>query len=134
MVSGDKIPVHQVGDVCGRSCDHYLFHLCTDPVSLDSEPSLPHLLDKVAAVIPHKYELIGLQLRLSLAELQVIGPRHPTLEEHHRAFDEMFGVWRRRGSLPYSWRTLIDVLKSPSVGEVLLSEQLTSWITRDLTK
>ena len=130
MVSGDKIPGHQVGDVCGRSCDHYLFHLCTDPVSLDSEPSLQHLMDKVAAVIPHKYELIGLQLRLSLAELQVIGPRRPTLEEHHRAFDEMFGVWRRRGSLPYSWRTLIDVLKSPSVGEVLLSEQLTSWITQ----
>ena len=130
MVSGDKIPEHQVGDMCGRSCDHYLFHLCTDPVSLDSEPSLPLLMDKVAAVIPHKYELIGLQLRLSLAELQVIGPRHPTLEEHHRAFSEMFGVWRRRGSVPYTWRTLIDVLRSPSVGEVLLSEHLTSWITQ----
>ena len=130
MVSGDKIPVHQVGDVCGRSCDHYLFHLCTDPVSLDSEPSLQHLMDKVAAVIPHKYELIGLQLRLSLAELQVIGPCHPTLEEHHRAFGEMFGVWRRRGSVPYTWRTLIDLLKSASVGEVLLSDELTSWITQ----
>ena len=117
--------MHQVGDVCGRSCDHYLFHLCTDPLSLDSEPSLDHLLDKVAAVIPHKYELIGLQLRLSLAELQVIGPRHPTLEEHHRAFGEMFDVWRRRRSLPYTWRTLIDVLMSPSVDEVLLSKQLT---------
>ena len=104
--------------------DHYLFHLDTADVSLDSEPSLPHLLEKVAAVIPHKYELIGLQLGLSLAELQVIGPRHPTLEEHHRAFGEMFGVWRRRGSLPYTWRTLINVLRSPSVGEVLLSEQL----------
>ena len=129
MVSGDKIPVHQVGDVCGRPCDHYLIHLCTDPVSLDSEPSLPHLLDKVAAVIPSKYELIGLQLRLSLAELQVIGPRHPTLEEHHRAFGEMFGVWRRRGSPPYTWITLINVLRSPSVGEVLLSNELTFWIT-----
>eukprot|EP00731_Ephydatia_muelleri_P035081 Em0095g11a len=28
-----------------------------NPVSLDSEPSLPLLLDKVAAVIPHKYEI-----------------------------------------------------------------------------
>ncbi|KAL5499418.1 hypothetical protein EMCRGX_G010828 [Ephydatia muelleri] len=101
----------------------------SDPVSLDSEPSLPHLLDKVAAVIPSKYELIGLQLRLSLAELQVIGPRHPTLEEHHRAFGEIFGVWRRHGSPPYTWRTLINVLRSPSVGEVLLSDELTFWIT-----
>ena len=109
----------------GRSCDHYLFHLCT---VLDSEPSLQHLMEKVAAVIPSKYELIGLQLGLTLAQLQVISPRYPTLEEHHRAFGEIFDVWRRRGSLPYTWRTLIDVLRSPSVGEVLLSEQLTSWI------
>ena len=114
-----------------RSCDHYLFNLCTVPVSFDSEPSLPHLIDKVAAVIPHKYEMVGLQLRLSLAELQVIGPRHPTLEEHHRAFGEMFGVWRRRGSPPYTWRTLIVVLRSASVGEVLLSDQLTFWITHN---
>eukprot|EP00731_Ephydatia_muelleri_P036956 Em0363g2a len=63
-------------------------------------------------------------------ELQVIGPRHPTLEEHHRAFGEMFGVWRRRGSVPYTWRTLIDLLKSASVGEVRLSDELTSWITQ----
>ena len=129
MVSGDKIPVHQVGDVCGRSCDHYLFHLCTDPVSLDSEPSLPLLMDKVAK-IPSKCWAIGLQLGLTTAELQAICPQHQGLEEHHRAFGEIFDVWRRCGSLPYTWRTLIDVLRSTSVGEVLLSEQLTSWITR----
>ena len=114
----------------GRSCDQYLLHLCTVPVSLDSEPSLPLLMDKVAAVIPHKYMIVGLQLRLSLAELQVIRPQHQGLEEHHRAFGEIFDVWRRRGSPPYTWRTLIDVLRSASVGEVSLSDELTSWITQ----
>ena len=130
MVSGDKIPVHQVGDVCGRSCDHYLFHLCTDPVSLDSEPSLQHLMDKVAAVIPSKCWAIGLQLGLTTAELQAICPQQQGLDNHHRAFGEIFDEWRRRRSLSYTWRTLIDVLRSASVGEVRLSEQLTSWITR----
>ena len=115
--------------MCGRSCDHYLFHLGTVPVSLDSEPSLQHLMEKVAAVIPSKYEMVGLQLGLTLAQLQVIGPRQPNLEEHHRAFGEIFDVWRRRGSPPYTWGTLTGVLRSASVGEVLLSEQLTSWIT-----
>ena len=118
----------------GRSCDHYLFHLCTDPVSLDSEPSLQHLMEKVAAVIPSKCWAIGLQLGLTTAELQAICPQQQGLENYHRAFCEIFDVWRRRRSLPYTWRTLIGVLKSTSVGEVLLSEQLTSWITRDLTK
>ena len=108
--------------------DHHLFHLCTVPLSLDSEPSLPHLMDRVAAVIPHKFATVGLQLGLTLGELQVIGPHHPSLEDHHRAYGEMFGVWRRRGSPPYTWKTIIGVLRCASVGEVLLSEQLTSWI------
>ena len=108
----------------GRSCDHYLLHLCTVPVSLDSEPSPSHLIDKVAAVIPHKYEVVGLQLGLTLDELQMIVSRHSNLE----AFKEIFRVWRNLGPPHYSWRTLIRVLRSASVGEVLLSEKLTSWI------
>ena len=95
-------------------------------MSLDSEPSLPLLMDKVAAVIPHKYEMVGLQLGLSLAQLQVIRPQHQSLEDYHRAFREIFNEWRRRGSPTYTWRTLIGVLRSASVGEVLLSDQLTS--------
>ena len=114
--------------VCGRPFDHHLFHLCTVPLSLDSEPSLSALIDKVAVVIPHKYEMVGLQIGLTPGELQVIGPRHPKLEDYHRAFGEMFGVWKRRGSPPYTWGTIIDVLRTASVGEVLLSDQLTSWI------
>eukprot|EP00731_Ephydatia_muelleri_P012519 Em0006g1413a len=93
----------------------------SDP--LDSEPSLPHLMGKVAAVIPSKCWAIGLQLGLTTAELQAICPQQQGLENYHRAFSEIFGEWRRRGSLPYTWRTLIDVLRSPSVGEVLLSDQ-----------
>ena len=116
--------------MCGRSCDHYVFHLCTVPVSLDSEPSLPHLMEKVAAVIPHKYEMVGLQLGVTLGELQAIRPQHQGLEGYHRAFGEIFDVWRRRGSPPYTWRTLIGVLSSAIVGEVQLSGQLTSWITQ----
>ena len=108
-----------------------LFHLCTVPLSLDSEPSLPHLMEKVAVVIPNKYMTVGLQLGLTMAQMQAIRPLHQSLEDHHRAFGEMFGVWRKRGSPPYMWRTIIDVLKTASVGEVLLSDELTSWITRN---
>ena len=73
VLSQNKIPVHQVGDVCGRSCDHYLFHLGTVPVSLDSKPSL------VAAVIPRKYKMVGLQLGLTQDELQAIRPQHQSV-------------------------------------------------------
>eukprot|EP00731_Ephydatia_muelleri_P004081 Em0002g257a len=55
-------------------------------VSLDSEPSLQHLMEKVAAVIPSKYEMVGLQLGLTPAQLQAIRPQHQSLEDYHRAF------------------------------------------------
>ena len=112
----------------GRSCDNYLFHLGTVPVSLDSEPSLQHLMEKV--MIPSKFWAIGFQLGLATAELQAICPQQQGLENHHRAFGELFDMWKRRGSPPYTWRTLTGVLRNTSVGEVLLSEQLTSWITQ----
>ena len=102
----------------------------TVSVSLDSEPSLQHLMEKVAAVIPSKCWAIGFQLGLTTAELQAICPQHQGLENHHRAFGDIFNEWRRRGSPPYTWRTLTGVLRSASVGEVLLSEHLTSWITQ----
>ena len=101
---------------------------------MDCEPSLPHLMDRVAAVIAHKYHTIGIQLGIPLGELQVIGPHvyHPSLEDHLRAYGEIFGVWRRCGSPLYTWRTIICVLKCASVGEVQLSDglHLTSWITK----
>eukprot|EP00731_Ephydatia_muelleri_P004176 Em0002g352a len=142
VVSEKKWKCSILGRQCGDLCEGQLMWFGesgvtkessatgTLPVSLDSEPSLQHLMEKVAAVIPHKYEMVGLQLGLTLAQLQVISPRQPNLEEHHRAFGEIFDVWRRRGSPPYTWKTLTGVLRSASVGEVLLSEQLTTWITQ----
>eukprot|EP00731_Ephydatia_muelleri_P003967 Em0002g143a len=117
---------HQRGDLC----EGQLMWFGTVSVSLDSEPSLQHLMEKVAAVIPSKYEMVGLQLGLTLAQLQAIRPQHQSLEVYHRAFGEIFNEWRRRGSPPYTWRTLTGVLRSASVGEVLLSEHLTSWVTQ----
>ncbi|KAL5506815.1 hypothetical protein EMCRGX_G008559 [Ephydatia muelleri] len=129
---------HQRGDLCEGQLMWFGESVVTkDPsatgtvsVTLDSEPSLQHLMEKVAAVIPSKCWAIGFQLGLTTAELQAICPQHQGLENHHRAFGEIFDVWRRRGSPPYTWRTLTGVLRSASVGEVLLSEQLTTWITQ----
>ena len=98
-------------------------------MSLDSEPSLPHLMEKVTVMIPHKYEMVGIQLDITTAELQAIRPQQQGLQNCHRAFEDIFNVWRSHRSPPYTWRTLIGVLRSPSVDEVLLSDELTSWIT-----
>eukprot|EP00731_Ephydatia_muelleri_P004232 Em0002g408a len=116
---------HQRGDLC----EGQLMWFGESGVTKQS-PVQQHLMEKVAAVIPSKYEMVGLQLGLTLDQLQAIRPQHQSLENHHRAFGEIFNEWRRRGSPPYTWRTLTGVLRSASVGEVLLSEHLTSWITQ----
>eukprot|EP00731_Ephydatia_muelleri_P004218 Em0002g394a len=70
---------HQRGDLCEGQLmwfdesgvtKHDPSATGTLPVSLDSEPSLQHLMEKVAAVIPSKYEMVGLQLGLTPAQLQ----------------------------------------------------------------
>ena len=97
-------------------------------VSLDSEPSLQDLMSYVAAVIPSKYEMIGLQLGVTLVDLDTIRSQHQSLDDYRGAFRKIFVEWEGRRSPPYTWRTLIAVLRSASVGEVQLSERLTSRI------
>ena len=110
---------------------NHVITICFISMSLDSDPSLPRLMERVAVVIPNKYEMVGLQLGLTIAELQlqVIGPHHPTLEKYQRVFGEIFDAWRRCGTPFYTWRTFIGVLMSASVGKVMLSDQLASRIT-----
>ena len=116
--------------MCCRLIHHRLFHLFTVPLSMDSESSLSHLMDKVAVVIPHKNEIGRLQLGLTPTQIQTICPLHQSFVDYHRAFTEMFGLWKRSGSPPYTWRTIIGVLRTASVGEVRLSEELTTWIAQ----
>ena len=80
----------------------FFLHPIQFTLSLDGEPLLPHLMDTIATVIPHKFETVGIQLGFTLGELQVIGPHLPTIEDHQSAFREMFCVWRKRRSPPFT--------------------------------
>ena len=93
-LSQNKLPVHQVDDVCCRLFDHHLFHLFTVPLPLNSEPSLPHLMEKVAVFISQKYEMVGLQLGLKLSQIKTICSLHQSLEDYHKSFGEMFDAWK----------------------------------------
>ena len=123
------ILLYQVGSVCVTCVNAICSIYFTVPMSLDTEPLLSSLMDKVAAVIPHKFVTVGLQLGLTPDELQAICLPHQSLEDQSRIFGLIVDKWRIRGSPPYTWKTIIVVLRSDSVGEVMLSEQLTSWIT-----
>lgn len=98
----------------------------TESLSLDSQPTLALLEDKVVAEIPNKYEAVGIQLGLKYAEIQALRPACPGLEPCRQAYRAIFDLWQKNGSPPYTWRTVINVLNK--VGEKSLSSAVASWI------
>ena len=43
-------------------------------------------------------------------------------------FAEVFDLWERRGSPPFTWATNIDALRADIVGEVQLAYELEQWV------
>ena len=79
------------------------------------------LANRVAAVIPHKWSQVAIQLELSTGERKAI---EKDKTESFERFMAVLEHWERSCSLPYSWETLITALKSASVSEQNLAEQL----------
>ena len=100
----------------------------TESLSLDSQPTLALLEEKVVAEIPNMYEAVGIQLGLKYSEIQALCPACPGLEPCHQAYRAILDLWQKNGSPPYTWRTVINVLNT--IGEKSLSSAVASWIER----
>ena len=95
---------------------------CAKPLT-SATPTTPvtlkNLLNFVAAKIPRKWMDFGIQLDIPYEELETY-PRHDCKE----CFNKVFSTWKRNGSPPYTWETVIDVLESPSVNEKELAQSI----------
>ena len=40
----------------------------------------------------------------------------------------MFSIWQRKADPPFSWATIIDVLRSPVVEENALAQEIEDWL------
>ena len=79
------------------------------------------LTERVAAKIPDKWNRVAIQLKLDR------GVRNRIENDVKGCLDQFIAVleeWSRSQSRPYTWQTLISVLKSVSVGEIALAERL----------
>ena len=99
-----------------------VFSLCLVATpSKSSAPKLRDLANCAAAIIPHKWKQVAIQLELSKGERKAIE------KDEDECFDRFMAVleqWKQSASLPYTWKTLITALKSTSVDEQSLAEQL----------
>ena len=85
------------------------------------EPKMKDLANRVAAVIPHKWKMVAIQLDVDMGAIDRIE------SDKCNSFDRIMAVfdcWKRSSCEPYTWKTLVTALKSRSVDEVKLAEEL----------
>ena len=82
-------------------------------------------MNRVAAQCMDKWKFVGIQLNIEDAELNSI---ESLWRNDQRCFMEVFDLWRRKGSPPYTWTTIIDILKTPSVCEEKVARDLEEWL------
>ena len=79
------------------------------------------LANRVAAVVPHQWKKVAVQLELGRGEIKAIQ------KDEDDSFDRFMAVmdkWKTSLSKPFTWATLVTALRSPSVNEHGLADEL----------
>ena len=87
------------------------------------------LMNDVASVIPAEWRAVGIQLGLSSDILDGIQSQNAGKPKTCQwSFEEVtcISVWKRLGPRPFTWRTIIDVLRTRAVGHTSLADELES--------
>jgi len=92
-------------------------------VGLGSEPELSDLMNEVASRVSSKWKTISIQLGLTHNDQECF---IASTSDPMQCFSSVFKVWRNRATKPYTWSTVIEALKAPSVDEVRLAQELTT--------
>ena len=80
-------------------------------LNLSSKPTLPVLMDEVAAKTPTKWMVLGIQLGLETAHLQALDHQHRG--KYESIFADIFDYWiKNSGVKPVTWSTMIEALKA----------------------
>ena len=82
-------------------------------------------MNEIASQIPAKWRGVGIQLGLSTSTLDNIQSETTGKPDcNYLSFEKVFTEWERLGSESYTWNTIIEVLRTPAVGEVALADTL----------
>ena len=105
-----------------------LIHNCTDSSSklFNTPPAMSVLMNRVAPNAASNWEKIGISLEIPYSDIKTIS-RNKTADAV-LCLAEVFDMWKKRGSPPYTWTTIISVLNAKIVGEVQLAKELEEWI------
>ena len=85
-------------------------------------------LENVAAAIPDKWQMVGLELDLPISTIRSIeAEKHVNLQG---CFAEVFDHCQRNPTpqRPFCWDTVVKVLQSPSVNEPVLARNISQQV------
>jgi hypothetical protein len=89
--------------------------------SAESAPTLSVLANRVASVIPHQWKNMAVQLELSEGDIKSIQGDENKISD---CFNAVMERWKQSLTKPFTWETLINALRSPSVNEIRLANEL----------
>ena len=83
------------------------------------------LMNKIVSAIPAKWRDVGIQLSLSPSTLDGTQSENGSNPRAClRSFEKVLTEWKQQHPKPYTWGTIIGILRTPSVGEIALAEAL----------
>ena len=94
-------------------------------MQLQKRPRISDLLNQVAAKASDKWEILGLHLGINYDQLKTIATEN---QDNLTCYVEIFEQWKKNGTPPYTWATIIDALREPSVDKVDLAMELEQWV------
>ena len=80
-------------------------------------------MTEVAAVIPHKWREVAIELDLTVSDIYRINAENPQ-QNCTQCFIAVFVTWERTETEPYTWKTIIDCLDTPLVNEKRLAKEI----------
>ena len=78
-------------------------------------------MEKIAAKIPNQWRNIGIWLGFNVSELDSLSSQGLKPDD---CFAHIFTKWKERMTVPYSWKKIIQVLKTNLLGQNKLAEDL----------
>ena len=101
--------------------------MCFFPDPLDNKPlDIRQFLNRVAIEARDKWRHVGIELGMKRDQLDVISEeKNPILR-----YSKVFSQWEKKADpdFPFNWRTILNALKSPIVGENKLAMKIEEWL------
>ena len=104
-------------------------HNATRLSPLEKPPKQSDLLNQVATEVTDNWKSLGLELEIEDHKLNTIFQENPGNSK--LCCGKMLAVWKKHGSPPYTWGTVINALRAKFVGEIRLADELEHWVSNN---